>query len=532
MGTHVEDWRDRVIYQLLVDRFDDAVPENDVVDGIGPVPGDLARHQGGDWRGVTRRLGYVERLGATAIWISPIVDNVQRTEAEDGYHGYWASDFTRVNRRYGTLEDLRELVDEAHAHGIAVIVDVVVNHAGRVFVYDLDEDGEVDDQEIEPAFSEDGPYDVPLLWITDPPRVFAGDEVVALGPDNFHRRGYGDPSDPLQKTLGDFPTGLRDLATTDGATGELLVDTWVRWVELTDVDGFRLDAVPHVEEAFWPRFCRRIRERLEAIGKRRFLLLGEIFTSDPGVIARYVGEDALDSAFDFPFKWGVVDGYVLDGRAPAEVAVPALVDQRRVYPDRPQPLGVGLTPWQARVAFADNHDTWRLRAELDDPFAAELAMTAVFTVDAIPAVYYGTEQELDGDVHHEHREPLWLTGFPEDGRTFLHIQRLAELRRRHPALRRGALTLRYASESGGRDDAPDASLLAFERATPDERVLVVMNAHAVQSSEARIPTGFAPGTRLEDVLWGTVEPVAVAVDGTVRVRLPPRSAVLLVRNGR
>lgn len=527
ISTHVADWRDEVIYQLLVDRFDDATPEGDLVDGIEVVPGDLARHQGGDWRGVTRRLDYVARLGATAIWISPVVENVQRTDEEDGYHGYWASDFTTANRRYGSLADLQELVRAAHARDMAVIIDVVVNHAGRVFVYDLDADGEADGGEIEPPFSGDGPYDAPLLWTEPPPRVFGPEGVVALGPEHFHRRGFGDLSDPLQRELGDFPTGLRDLATTDAAVVDLLVETWVRWVELTDVDGFRLDAVPHVEPTFWPRFGRALRERLDAMGKRRFLLLGEIYTGNPENIVRYLGDDALDSAFDFPFKFGVIDGYVLEGRAPAEAAAPALEGQRSLYPDRPQPLGVGLTPWQARVSFADNHDTWRLRAELDDPLAAELAMTAVFAVDAIPAVYYGTEQELDGDVHHEHREPLWPTGFAEGGRTFVHIQRLAELRRRHQALRTGGLRVRYASVHGGRDDAPDASILAWEREAPGDRVLVVLNAHALQSSEARIPTAFAPGTRLEDLLWGLVDAVTVSADGTVLVRLPPRSGVLL-----
>ncbi|HJL29268.1 MAG TPA: alpha-amylase family glycosyl hydrolase, partial [Polyangiaceae bacterium LLY-WYZ-15_(1-7)] len=99
--THVEDWRDEVIYQVVVDRFENGDPSNDVLDGIGPDPGDLVRHQGGDWEGLRQRLGYIEALGATAIWISPIVANVDRTPREDGYHGYWASDFTRLNPRFG-----------------------------------------------------------------------------------------------------------------------------------------------------------------------------------------------------------------------------------------------------------------------------------------------------------------------------------------------------------------------------------------------------------------------------------------------
>ena len=529
VSTHASDWRDEVIYQLLVDRFDDADPSNDTVDGVSVEPGDLARFQGGDFRGVTRRLDYIRRMGFTAIWISPVVDNVQRTEMEDGYHGYWARDFTTVNPRYGSLEDLSELVREAHARDMLVIVDVVVNHAGRVFAYDLDANGAVGPGEIEPPYSADGPWDAPLIWLEGPPRVFdAAGERVELSAEAYHRRGFGDLSDETQKELGDFPTGLRDLATTRDDVIARLVDTWARWVELTDVDGFRLDAVPHVEEEFWPRFSRALRERLDAMGKRRFLLLGEVFDARPEVMARYVSRDALDSVFDFAFKLGVIDAFVLEARPPSEVAVPALAMQRAAYNDAPQPLGVELAPYDARVAFADNHDTWRLRAELDDPLAAELAITAVYAVDAIPCVYYGTEQELDGDVHHEHREPLWPTGFREDTRMWAHLVRLAALRREHEALRYGTLTVRYASDHGGRDAEPDAALLAWERAFEGERVLVVLNAHALQASEARVPTGFAAGTVLRDVLWDSVEPAAVSADGSVVLRVPPRAAAILV----
>ena len=529
VSTHVSDWRDQVIYQLLVDRFDDADPENDTIDGIGVEPGDLARFQGGDWRGVTRRLDYIRRMGFTAVWISPVVDNVQRTEMEDGYHGYWARDFTAHNRRYGSLEDLQTLVREAHAREMLVIIDVVVNHAGRVFAYDLDADGEVGAGEIEPPYSPDGPWDAPLIWLEAPPRVFdASGEPVELGVEAYHRRGFGDLSDDTQKELGDFPTGLRDLATTRAEVIAQLVDTWAHWVALTDVDGFRLDAVPHVEEEFWPAFSRALRERLDAMGKRRFLLLGEVFDARPEVMARYVAPDALDSVFDFAFKFRVIDAFVLEARPPVDVAVPALAMQRAAYHDAPQPFGVELAPYDARVAFADNHDTWRLRAELDDPLAAELAMTAVYTVDAIPCVYYGTEQELAGDVHHEHREPLWPTGFGEDTRMWAHLVRLAALRREHEALRYGTLTVRYASEFGGRDTEPDAALLAWERAFERDRVLVVLNAHALQASEARVPTGFTAGTVLRDVLWDSVEPSTVSADGSVLLRVPPRAAAILV----
>ena len=529
VSTHVADWRDQVLYQIVVDRFDNGDPENDAADGLAPVPGDLSRVQGGDWQGVIDRLDYLARLGVTAIWISPPYRNVPRTEREDGYHGYWPADFTEANPRFGSRERLRELVREAHARGILVILDVVPNHAGRVFTYDLDEDGAIDPGEIEPPYRET-PYG-PLLF-TERPRMFApspeGRVAITLEAEHFHRRGLGDLGDPTEKELGDFPTGLRDLDTERAEVIDMLVETHVWWVEETDVDGFRVDAVPHAGLAFWRAFCGRLRARLAELGKERFLLLGEVFTSDPAELARYTELDALDSAFAFDLKIDLIDGVILSGRAPS-TARGALSTNRGLFPASPQPGGVELDPWRARVTFADNHDVWRLRGELDDPLAAQIALVAVLTTDGIPAIYYGTEQDLDGTAHHLSREALWEVGFGEEGATFRFLQRLIALRRGSPALRYGALTVRYLSESGGASSssAPDAGMIAYERDFEGERVLVVINS-AITSSLARVRTGFVEGTLLYDGLEGTSSPWEVGAGGSLEIRLPGRAAVVVM----
>lgn len=532
VATHAGDWRDQIIYQIVVDRFANGDPDNDRIGDIGTISGDLARHQGGDWRGITDRLDYIERLGATAIWISPIVANVDRGERQDGYHGYWASDFTELNPRFGSLDDLRELVDSAHARDMLVIVDVVTNHTGRLFFYDFDGDGVSDTGEMEPRFSHDGPHDANIEWLYPKPRAFryrpGGDvEVVELDDDHFHRRGQTDDQQvQQQKELGDFPTGLRDLDTENEAVLAAMVDTYARWVELTDIDGFRLDAVPHVPHEFWRDFAYLLRARLWRMGKHNFLMLGEVFNADPNVLSAYTSRGGLDAVFDFTLKRLVIDSFILDG-APASTARIALEDSRPVYPDLPHEFGVALSPWESRVAFADNHDMPRLRGELDDPFAAELAMTVVLTTDAIPAIYYGTEAELDGGWGNASREVLWDTGYPEDTRMFGHLAALAALRRDREALRRGSLDVVYASDITARQSAPGAGILAYERATDDDRVLIVVNGHPIDDGVAAIPTGFAPGTILHDGLGG-VSGLTVDGDGSVRVTIPPRRAWLLI----
>jgi len=525
IATHADDWRDEVIYQIVVDRFDDGDPSNDVLDGRGPTPDDLKRHQGGDWRGVTRRLDYVRELGATAIWISPVVENVDHTPREDGYHGYWASDFTRPNPRFGDLEDLRTLVREAHARDVLVLIDVVTNHTGRVFSYDLDDDGEVDEGELEPPYLATG-YDVPLLF-THAPRLFAGEGTLALGPEHFHRRGFGNVGIREEKLYGDFPTGLRDLATGRDDVLEALVDTYVRWVQDTDVDGFRIDAVPHVEDAFWPRFGRRLRERLAALGKRRFFLLGEVFTTDNAYVASYSAPDwGIDAAFDLPLKFAFFDRFLLEGRAASEAA-PFVEAQRALFSDAPQPLGIDLDPWESRVVLFDNHDTWRLRAELDDPRVVQLSLLVLLTLDGIPAIYYGTEQDYRGRADGDQRERLWDSGFETSGETFERIRTLTRLRAEEPALRRGRLAVRYASENDGFSEEPDAGMFAYERSDAGSRLLIVVNGHALQTSRATVPSGFPSGTQLVERLGGEGS-WSAGPRGEVDVELAPRTGVILV----
>lgn len=135
------DWRDQVIYQILVDRFADGDPNNNW--GVEPsVPG---KFHGGDWQGIIDHLDYLKSLGVTALWISPVVKNVEDDAGFDSYHGYWTQDFLRPNAHFGDLAKLRELVDTAHEKGMLVILDVVTNHMGQLFYYDINGNGQPDD---------------------------------------------------------------------------------------------------------------------------------------------------------------------------------------------------------------------------------------------------------------------------------------------------------------------------------------------------------------------------------------------------
>ena len=135
------DWRNQVIYQIMVDRFANGDANNDIhVDTATP-----GHFHGGDWQGVIDHLDYLQSLGVTALWISPVVKNVESDAGFDSYHGYWQQDLLRPNAHFGDLDKLRELVDTAHAKGMLVVLDVVTNHMGQLFYYDINGNGQPDD---------------------------------------------------------------------------------------------------------------------------------------------------------------------------------------------------------------------------------------------------------------------------------------------------------------------------------------------------------------------------------------------------
>ncbi|MHB8879493.1 MAG: alpha-amylase family glycosyl hydrolase, partial [Myxococcaceae bacterium] len=326
LSTHVDDWRDEVIYQVMVDRF----ANGDVNNDFGAYPGHLSRYQGGDWRGLTNNLGYLEALGVTTLWISPVVRNVETDAEFDGYHGYWAQDLTRANPHFGDLTELRGLVRAAHAKGMKVVLDVVTNHMGQVFFYDENLNGKPDvyiggsgstspvtrSTEFDPDFDPRGVQVFTSLGVAGrAPMVFFDDPAIyrerplpaILGTANaYHGLGRTlNYEDPQQLLLGDFPGGLKDVATENPEVREAMIDAYASWVEWVDLDGFRIDTVKHVEHGFWQVFARGVRERLARQGKERFLMFGEAFDGRDDLLGSFTAPDELDSVFYFSQRFRV-----------------------------------------------------------------------------------------------------------------------------------------------------------------------------------------------------------------------------------
>ncbi|MEM9860079.1 MAG: alpha-amylase family glycosyl hydrolase [Myxococcota bacterium] len=554
VNTNVEDWRDEVIYQLLTDRFANGEARND----FRVSPGDLARYQGGDYQGIIDELDYLEDLGVTAIWISPIVLNVDFDAGVDAYHGYWQVDMERLNPHFGDLASLRAMVNACHARGIKVIVDIVTNHMGQVFYYDINLNGRPDenvfgsgstsplgrvteyDPDYDPrgiqAFTSLGEAGAAPIAFFDMPDIYRVPPGPAIfrRPEAYNRRGRVTSfEDGEQVVFGDFPGGLKDINTRNPDVRDELIRVFTEWVLLTDIDGYRIDTIKHVEYEFWEVFAPALRQRLAAAGKENFLLFGEAFDGNDALVGSYTMPGRLDSVFYFPQKFQVFGDVFMRGGPTTKIQ--ELYEQRAInYGDRPQPGGIGLSPHDALINFIDNHDLPRFLFESNDVRSLRASLAFLLTQDGVPCIYYGTEQDFSGGNDPANREVLWETGMPRDGETFQWIAQLTRIRRTYRALRRGDFVIRWVTPRTG--DEQDAGIVAFER-TMDEGdyALVVINAQGRKRSESSARTlggedmvvGAAPGSVLVDALTGQRYTVSGA--GQLNVAVDPFGAVILVR---
>ncbi|MFO0618319.1 MAG: alpha-amylase family glycosyl hydrolase [Polyangiaceae bacterium] len=582
MSTQVLDWRDEVIYQVLIDRFEDGDVGNDFrVDRSA-----MGKWHGGDWKGLESRLDYLQHLGVTSLWISPIVKNVDTDAGFDGYHGYWAQDLTALNPHFGDLAALRSLVFKAHEKHMKVIVDIVTNHLGQLFYYDINKNGEPDERvagngttsgvthinEYDPDFDPRGVQSFTSLGESGPaPVIFVNDPAsnhlpplpeVFQNPLAYNRKGRTfNFEDPDQLVHGDFPGGLKDVNTTlcekrDGiGVKDAMVDAYARWVELTDVDGFRIDTVKHVEREFWRYFTQKVRQRLLKGNKARFLMFGEAFDGRDQLVGAFTKKDLpspeqldlenqcvtdgvpitgdqLDSVFYFPQYFTAIRDVFQLGLPTKKLE--ELWNQRATtWGTEAQLDGAGVPPNQLPINFIDNHDVPRF---LFGGTVAGLheALAFIFTAQGIPCVYYGTEQEFSGGNDPANREDLWPTGFPEDGPTFTFIQKLAEIRRGSEAIRKGDVKIVWSTDRTG--DAEDAGVFAFERAGGDaggDYALIVFNANATKESAPTFMgtpmTVSAPeGTTLTDAL-GSGKSFKVGPGGRLAIDPMAPQSVLILR---
>jgi alpha-amylase len=580
LSTHVADWRQEIIYQVLVDRFADGDYSNDYnVDLTSP-----GHWHGGDWLGIENHLDYVAALGVTTIWISPVVKNVDSDSGFDGYHGYWSQDLTQVNPHFGDLPALRHLVAAAHERDMKVILDLVTNHVGQLFYYDIEENGQPDVQvcgsgatagdpavalnEYDPPFDPDGVQAVsslgpsgpaPIVFLYDPATNHMPPEpaVPFQNPDAYNRKGgIYDFNDPDQLVHGDFPGGLKDLNTTRCDVKQAYVDVYASWVEQTDLDGFRIDTVKHVEREFWRYFAQKIRQRLAPEGKRNFYMFGEAFDGRDELVGAFtmndlpeavdlarenlcvingipITGDQLDGVFYFPQYYTAIQNVFTNSQATQQIQdlwTARLTDFGTV----PMVGGIGIPPTRAQVNFLDNHDVPRFLYSGRGTDALHNALLFIFGENGVPCVYYGTEQEFSGGNDPANREDLWSSNYDTTGPTFQWIQRLTSIRKNYKALQDGNTNVVWASTRF--NDEPDAGIFAYERTgaeAGDDYALLVLNTSPTHPSSPEydgtpMTVTQPPGTVLVDILSPTQATYTVNASSQLSIQLPADHGALLI----
>ena len=554
------DWRDVFIYQLLIDRFDDN-QDHPLYDPNNARRGrdtkEACMFQGGKIKGITRRLDYIKNLGCNAIWVSPPFKN--RLEYNDSCHGYAIQDFLAVDPRLGTLEDLREMVREAHARDMYVILDIVINHTGNNWGYPGDGGR---------PFKEDGRHDFGF-WRGRNNEHIPHDRVKDLGPDDgvwpielqdpdaYKRRGEIRDlmnCSPDEAINGDF-FSLKDLDLTRPEVMDVMVRVYKYWIAACDIDGFRMDTIGNTEPHAAAIFCNAMREYARTIGKDDFFIYAEIVAGDEK-LQKYIGRNTpiegsserypvFSACLDFPLYF-VLEEVIKGFKSPEEL--------RQRYEHFHHFYRDYSEAGQYFVTFVDNHDQMarpfkRFMNGASDLKQAVLAIGFLLCNMGIPCIYYGTEQGFDGGGDNDLyvREAMFggqwgafdTTGvhfFNPDNPIYQGISRIAAVRRDEPTLRYGREYFRDIS-GNGKDFGPPIDghcTLAFGRVLDMDEVLVCLNLDMEKRQycvalDARLNP---PGSQMRDLLReGATYPVKEAPNGFafVCVPLPSHEMAILKR---
>ena len=482
------------MYMVMPDRFDDADPGNNAANGRCDTSDPLAV-QGGDLRGVERRLPYLKALGINALWLTPVQQNVP-----GAFHGYWIQHFKRVDPRLGTMEDLRRLVRKAHAAGMRVYLDVVCNHTGPLI-------GTVEGGH---AWKDEG---YTLRW-NDSTRLPTPAALQDL--TLYHRFGEVKEWRPPYEVLGELPGGLDDLRTEDPRVLAIMIDIWTWWMEQTGCDGFRVDTVKHVDMPFWYAWLAAMRRHAEALGRKDFFIFGEVFSAEDRISAPYTRPDArgrrnFDAVFNFSVAEAVRD-VVARGRSVDALA--RSIGNFRLY----APEAVSR-----QMLFVDNHDMSRFLAIAGgDGLRLREALILLYGLPGIPLIYYGTEQGFVGGTTHdwENRESMFAGGwkgrapqgdaFDTTHALFRSIAELNRMRSRWRVLRDGDCAVQLADTLRG--------LIVIRRTLGSRSAFVLYNA-STETQSWSLPHGQTLR------LWPSDAGVR-GDDGILRLR-PGRAAWLL-----
>jgi glycosidase len=500
------DWRDQVVYFLMVDRFNNKSSPPNHTPFDDPK---FSEFQGGKFSGVQAQLPYIKDLGAGAIWLSPALKNLPFDIHT--YHGYGIHNFLHADPRFAddpanADDELRQLVDAAHKSGLYVIFDIVLNHTGNAFAYVCDP-GETSCTNSSGSQADFRNSARPILWrdatgaavfpdiatIANPPVDALVWPVELHKNDYFRRQGTG------SGTIGDF-SSLKQFRTDLDDVQRFLIRAYQFVIARYDIDGFRIDTLRYLLNDLPRLLGNSIREFALSIGKKNFFTYGEVFVGDAEQqIAKFIGRSTrdqsefvgVDAALDYPLFFNLKP--VVKASAPPSSLVAMYAFRKQVEANILSSHGDATRFF---VTFLDNHDVKeRIRFvqpgdehKFDDQVT--LGIACLYSLPGIPCLYYGTEQGLHGAGTDEAvREALWGgPGFDKNSFFYQQISRIAAVRNARPALRYGRFYFRPIS--GNHKDFGVSTfakgIVAFSRILNDEEVIIVANTSTTDSGDVDV----------------------------------------------
>jgi len=492
------------IYLITPDRFANGNPANDSIPGMADTVdrSDKNGRHGGDLQGIRDHLQYVHDMGFTAIWLNPVLENDVPAVS---YHGYGATDFYRVDARYGSNEEYRELVQTAKAMGIGTIMDMIVNHTGQTHWW---------------------MKDLPTHdWINMPndPQVTSHQRYVNQDPhaSDYDRRAYSE---------GWFVVpGMPDLNQRNPLLADYLTQNALWWIEYLGLSGIRMDTYPYPDKHYMAEWTRRI-----MLEYPDFNIVGEEWSGNPATVAYWQrGQSNLDgyqswlpSLMDFPLQEALrlalttEDGKPLDDFAPGGLErLYRALSYDFLYPDP-----------NALVIFPDNHDMSRIYTQVGhDDALYRMALAYVLTMRGTPQIYYGTEILMHnrGDDSHGNIRSDFPGGWPGDASNAFTGEGLGRHEREAQAFVRSLLNWRKNTPviHHGRTMhfAPQDATYVYFRYDNHDAVMVAMNKN---ETPRELDLG-----RFAERLEGHHEALDVLTSAVYSLdrplRLPPRSVMVL-----
>ena len=554
---------DDTMYFVMPDRFINGDTSNDAGGDLtgdplvnGLLPADKGYFHGGDIAGLESKLGYLDSLGVTAIWMTPqFTNNAVQGDgtiagSTSGYHGYWQIDYNEIDPHFGTNTEMQSLVTSAHALDIKVFFDIVANHTGDIVSYEegvftyrdkddypyTDADG-VEFDDVDYAGTGTFPdIDAATSFPYTPTFIGVGDDAVKApewlnDPIYYHNRGNSTFTGE-NSLYGDF-FGLDDLFTEHPVVQDGLIDIFKGMITDFDIDGFRIDTVKHVNDEFWEAFVPAIESHATSLGKTEFSMFGEVFSSDPAFASRYTTDLDLPAVLDFGFM-ETARNFATSGAATDALRDRFADDDYFTDEDS----NASFMP-----KFTGNHDVGRIGYFIDiaNPGADDAERLARTTLDhalmyftrGYPVVYYGDEQGFVGDGGDKDARqdimPSLVPSYNDDDligtssttadenldETHPLYQSLADfaaLRDAHLALRQGAQIHRYSEASAG--------IYAFSRIERSEQIEYVVTLNNSETVDSATFGTDSPGTSFTEVYPGGGVAIVADAAGDVTVDVP------------